>query len=238
MLSTPVAQEAGLEPFGSVPARGVGGTTDAHFYRAPSLSLGPVTIDDPIFVGIDLAFLDQYMGVRVAGVLGYEFLARTVVEFDITGAAIALHDPDTYDERNHAQPRDWRDLILYNRHPCVPASFEGHEGVFNLDTGAAQSHVTFHALATEKLSLLDGRDTTHAQLGGVGGSVPARAGTLEWFELGGHRADNVPASFATRRIGAFADPYLTGTIGGKLLAPFVLVLDYSHERIAFVRRDQ
>ncbi len=232
VLSSPVADEAGFESFGAVTALGVGGSTQAHFYRAPSLSIGPVTIRDPVFVGIDLAFLDQHMGVRVGGVLGYELLARVVAEFDLSGGAIALHDPASY-ARDGAV---WRELLLYQRHPGVVASFDGGEGIFNLDTGAAQASVTFHAPAVDRLDLLKDRATSESRLGGVGGTIPARSGRLEWFELGGRRSEGIPAAFATEAVGAYADAYLTGSVGGALMAPFILVLDYPNRRVAFVER--
>ena len=233
VISTPVAEEAGLEAFGEVMARGVGGSTAAHYYRTRDLVLGPVTLQEPTFVGIDLAFLDGYMGTRVGGVIGYELLLRTVAEFDITGGRVALHDPATYAREDVG----WLELVLYQRHPCVTARFEGHEGVFNLDTGAAQSFVTFHVPAVERLELLGERTTSPAMMGGVGGAVPARSGTIEWVELGGQRMEAVPAIFAVESSGAFADAYLTGTLGGQLMAPYVLVFDYQHRRLGLVERE-
>ncbi len=232
VLSTPVAKEAGFEGFGAVKAMGVGGATDANFYRVPDFSLGRVTIKEPIFVGIDLAFLDQYMGVRIGGVIGYDLLARCVTEFDIKGPRIALFDPAAY-QRGDAK---WQELFLYERHPCVSARFEGHAAVFKLDTGAAQDTVTFHAPAVESFGLLDGRETAETQMGGVGGFVPGRSGKLAWFELGERRTDDLSVIFATQPVGAFADPYTAGNIGGQLMAPFTMVLDYPGRRIAFVEK--
>ncbi len=230
VLSTPVAKEAGFEGFGAVKAMGVGGATDANFYRVPDFTLGRVTIKEPIFVGIDLAFLDQYMGVRIGGIIGYDLLARCITEFDINGPRIALFDPASY-KRDDAK---WQELFLYERHPCVSARFEDHEAVFKLDTGAAQDTVTFHAPAVESLRLLEGRETKETQMGGVGGFVPGQTGKLAWFELGPERTEDLSVTFATQPIGAFADPYTAGNIGGQLMAPFTMVLDYPGRRIAFV----
>lgn len=234
VLSTPVAEEAGFEKFGMVRALGVGGMTNSHFYRVTDLTLGPVTMDEPVFVGIDLEFLDKPMGVRVGGVLGYELLACVVAEFDLTGAQIALHDPAAYTREGAT----WVDLLLYQRHPCVTARFEGHEGVFNLDTGAAQTWVTFHVPAIERYQLLDQRDTTESSMGGVGGAVAARSGVLEWFELGGRRSASVRATFATEAVGAFSESYLAGSIGGQLMAPYLVVFDYPGRRLGLVDRQE
>lgn len=103
----------------------------------------------------------------------------------------------------------WRDLLLHNPHACVQAGFEGREGLFKIDTGAA---------------------------GGVGGQVSTRAGVLERFELGGHEFRALPAGFALEKQGAFADAYVLGIVGGKRIEPFVLVFDYPEQRLGFAPR--
>lgn len=221
-------------PFGEVAARGVGGTVAAHFWRADELSLGPMSVADPIFMGLDLDFLEPYFGVEVGGILGFEFLARCVAELDMVGAAIAIHDPATY---SLSEGGRWEEVLLYSRHPCVRATFEEKEGVFKIDTGAANDTVTMHYQVVRDLDLTQGRDTTASQAGGVGGAVGVRAGQLETFLLGGHQFGAIQASFALEDKGAFSDDYVWGNIGGKLLEPFVLVFDYPQGRLGFVPRD-
>ena len=233
VLSTPVAAELGLESFGELPATGVGGVTKASLCRPQSLTLGPMTMRDPLMVNLDLSFLEQYMGRRIAGLVGYSLLMRSVAHIDMLAPAISLHDPATFDDPTIP----WQRLVIDQRVPHVEAAFEDHAGLFRLDTGAAQMSVSMHAPAVERLNLLAGRETVSAMAGGVGGMVPVKRGSLAWFELGGLRTENVSAEFATQAVGAFADPYSLGNIGGVLLQPFVLVTDYPHNRIAFVRRN-
>ena len=232
-ISTEVTEALAEGPFGEIGARGVGGDVPAHFWRADQLVLGPLTIDDPIFMGLDLAFLERPFGVPVAGILGFEFLARCVAELDMQAGAIALFDPATY-----ALPAGgrWEDVLLYGRHPCVRASFEEREGVFKIDTGAADDTVTLHYQVVHDLDLTAGRDTQASQSGGVGGNVGTRVGQLATFTLGGHEFRALPASFALEDKGAFADDYVWGNIGGKLLEPFRLVFDYPGGRLGFVPR--
>ncbi len=230
-LDSRAAEELGVAKFGSIPAAGVGGHVAATLCRPDTLTLGPVTLEKSMMTILDLAFLDQYMGTKVGGIIGYGLLFRVVAEYDNPGAEISLHDPAKFDGAGLA----WQHLTLYNRHPCVEASFEGHTGLFKLDTGA-QNTVTMHYPAVMALKLLDGRETADAQHGGVGGRAAAKSGTLAWFELGGHRAENVKAIFAAEDKGAFADKHTMGNIGGGLLKPFRLVTDYQNARIAFVER--
>lgn len=232
VLSTSAQEALGLETFGDLPAVGVGGTTRTAFLRPETLTLGCATFERPLMIQLDLAFLTPHMGVEVGGIVGYSVLARTISEVDLARAEISIHDPTTYRRADE----HWADLIVKDRVPCVKASFEGHEGWFRIDTGA-NSSVTIHEPAVRRLGLLEGRETSDTKLGGVGGFVPAKAGVLEWFELGGTRIDGVKADFATEAKGAFAEPRTIGNIGTKLLEPFVLVLDYPHGRMAFVPRE-
>lgn len=232
-ISNHVAKERLDGPFGRIGARGIGGTVPAGFWRAGSLTVGPLTLDAPVFLGLDLGFLSGPFGVEVAGIVGYEFLSRCTVEFDARDSRIRVHDPARY-----ALPEGgrWESAVLYARHPCVGAELEGRQGLYKIDTGAAGDTVTFHFEAVRDLGLLDGRDTRESQAGGVGGQVATRTGPVASFVLGGHAFENFEASFATQPLGAFSDAYVQGNIGGVLLEPFVLVFDYLNERLGFVPR--
>lgn len=255
VLATAAIAQLGLETFGEVPANGIGGRTPSHFCRPASLALGPATLERPLMVGLDLSFLDQHMGRKIGGLVGFGFLARVVVELDLAASSIALHDPATFD----GSALSWQRLVLDQRLPHVDAAFalpplpapaggatdavaatpqaeRVHRGLFRLDTGAAGSTVSMHEPAVRELELLEGLETTDGKVGGVGGFVPIKKGRLAWFELGGVRTAEPKAEFALEPRGAFADPHVLGNIGGALLLPFTLVFDYPHGRIAFVAR--
>lgn len=221
-------------PVGEIGAQGIGGTVPARFWRADELRLGPLTVDDPLFMGLDLAFLEPHFGVPVGGILGFELLARCVAEVDMVASSIALFDPATY---GLPAPGRWEEALLYGRRPCVRASFEGREGVFMIDTGAAQDTVTFHYQVVRDLELTKGRETKPGQAGGVGGTVTTRVGEVASFRLGGHVFQALPASFTLEDKGAFSDDYVWGNIGGKLLEPFRMVFDYPNGRIGFIPRE-
>jgi hypothetical protein len=232
ILSTPVAAEMGIEQFGEVPAHGVGGKTTGAFCRPETVTLGPVTMSKPLMVTLDLSFLDQHMGRRVAGLVGYNLLARVVAKIDMEAPSVSLYEPAGF----KGEGMKWEKLVIDQRIPLVRARFENHEGLFKLDTGAAQKSVSMHAPAVKELKLLEGREATDSQAGGVGGMVKVKKGELAWFELGGKRTERVKAEFAVVETGAFNDPYTLGNIGGVLLKPFVIVTDYRGGRIAFVER--
>lgn len=225
-----VAQELQLPAMGKVLAAGVGDTVTTQFRKAGSLELGPLQLVDQHFVEIDLGSISLLMGETIAGVLGYPLFQAAVIELDAAGPAVAVHAPQAYTLAGG----QWEELRLDGNTSCVRAKFEGdHEGWFRLDTGAGNT-VSFHAPAVVKFKLLDGRATTPTAEGGVGGFSSARAGSLEWFELGGKRFDRINVRFSQAERGAFMDEYLIGNIGQGLLKSFRVVFDCGMGRIALI----
>jgi outer membrane lipoprotein-sorting protein len=234
ILSTKVAKELALEQFGTLPALGVAGTAKSTFARPETLVLGRLSIKNPLVVCFDLSFLDGPMAVPIAGIIGYGTFYRSVIEMDLQAPAVSLFDPKSYDQER--VDGHWQRLYQTSRVSCVEAEFEGHRGIFRLDTGAPGA-VVIHAPAVERFKLLDDRPVQDALTGGVGGMLKTKKGTLKYFELGGTRTENVPALFATQRLGAFDSTETLGNIGHDLVKSFKIVFDYQHQRIAFLKRE-
>lgn len=232
VLSTAAAEAIGAHAVGSTIGIGVGGSVETTVYRVESLTVGPLTLDEPLMIGVDLSPYEPHLGVRLGGIIGYGLLSHAVVTYEIDGPAIKLTNPATH----HLVGARWEDLLLYERTSHVEAEFEGHRGVFLLDTGAANASVRIYAPSTQRLDLLTLRDTTVSQVVGGGGALPARGGKLARFELAGREYRNVDTIFATEMEGVYADPYVSGSVGGRILSDFTLVLDYAKSRIAFVPR--
>ncbi|TAH37373.1 MAG: hypothetical protein EYC70_10405 [Planctomycetota bacterium] len=227
------AEELGTESFGRVQAVGVGGAVQASFHRAGQFQLGPLTMDGPVFVDLDLSFLEPIFGMEIGGIVGFDVLARAVVEVDLNQPRVALHDPRTYE-----LPRgSWQDLLLDQKLPVVRGRFEGdHDGLFRLDTGANDT-LTFMTPAVERLRLLEGRETTRSMHGGVGGMQTLFRGKLQWLEIGGQRLEGLDAGFSESAGGAMHDAYTDANVGHGVLGQFELVFDYFHQRIAFLPRE-
>lgn len=234
VLANSVIKELQLEQFGELPAVGIGGAVKTHFSRPDSLTIGRATLKQPLVIGLDLAFLDIPMGEHIAGIVGYGTFHRCVVEMDMDKNTIALFDPKDYDQ-SRVNNR-WQKLYQTARVSCVEAEFEGHKGIFKLDTGAAGSTVALHAPIVEKLKLLENRETSDSMTGGVGGMLKAKKGKLKYFQIADEKFENVEVTFATASKGAFNSADTMGNIGGDLVKPFKLVFDYQNKRIAFVRR--
>ncbi|MFT7679184.1 MAG: hypothetical protein ACI8QC_003184 [Planctomycetota bacterium] len=228
-----VANSLDLPKFGSVPAIGVSGQITANYRQGTHFELGPLQMQDPLYIELDLAFLEAHFGVKIAGICGYEFFARSVLELDLKENQLAIYDPESYTLADGT----WSELQVINSIPCLTCRFEGdRSGIFKLDLGDA-STISFFTPAVEELNLLEGRKVTPTQTGGVGGSGTASAGTVDWFEVGGHRTNNLPVVFSHTKVGVFSSTYALGNLGSKMLEPFRITFDYRHKRICLQPRE-
>jgi len=218
-----------LKDSGKLDTVGVGATS-ATLLRAESVELGPLTLEDVPMIELDLSFLKEHLGDEISGVIGYGLLSRCVAEIDLAAPSIALHDPAKFEPSRSK----WTPAELDKFIPVVPAKFEGHDGLFTLDTGANDA-VSFHVDAVDQLDLLHDRPTTDAKLGGVGGFIRKKRGRVETFELGGIQEENLDATFEIEAKKG-PDPRIAGNIGVGLLKRAVLTTDYGHDRVAFVPR--
>lgn len=231
VLSPKTQEEFALPEAGDINATGVGGAKTLKMYRAQSFQVGPLKLTDHPAMTTDLSFLKPHLGEEIAGVIGYGVLSQCIVELDIAEGKITLHNPKTFTLAKGS----WEHMKVVERIPSVHATVEGHEGWFRLDTGA-NSTITFHQPAVEEWKLLEDRETKDTSLGGVGGFVKAKKGTVSTLALGGVEHKDLPAEFAIEKRGNFADATHKGNIGAGLLSKYTLFLDYKQERICFVAK--
>lgn len=234
VLHARTARKLELETYGEGQSRGVGGKVKTNWSRPKTISLGRMTIQDPLVYNIELpANLDVASGVPIAGILGQGTFRCCVIELDFVTSQVALFDPKTYEQERGK--KNWQRLYV-SKGLGVEAEFEGHKGIFVL-TGSPGNTVVIHSPAVKKLNLLEGRELNDTSIWGYGGKEAVKSGKLKYFEVGGHRHEDVEATFATSETGALSNQDVIGMIGGELVKPFQLVFDYQNRRIAFVKRD-
>jgi len=228
-----LADSLDMESIGELPAMGFGGLVTVHYRIGESLTLGPMEIERPTFLEIDLSPLREAFGMDIAGILGYDLFMRCLVDLDVTGDSLFLYQPGAWD----LSEVDWQDLIFHRNAPVLSCSFDGgHTALFDLDTGFP-GMVTFNRTYAEQSGLLDELELETFTAGGVGGTVKMQSGQLGWLEIGGHRWEGVPMSVAGESQGVRADEAIAGLIGTGLLPSFKVLIDYPNKRIALVEKE-
>jgi hypothetical protein len=232
VITPQAAARLGLSSIGSSWLGLAAGASASAVREAGAMRLGPLTIERPAFVEMDLSPISA-AGVEIAGILGYDVLRRAIVEIEVAAPRLAILDPAAPPDLGSA----WQPIAIYGNHVYVRARFEGHEGWFRLDTGAPQVPVIFNGPAVADFSLLDGRETTRQSIGVPGGTMEVAMGQVQGLELAGHVFDTLPAIFPTESVGAFADRETLGNLGLECLRPFRVIFDYERKRAAFLKRD-
>lgn len=234
VLHARTARKLNLETYGEEQARAVDGSVKANWSRLKTISMGRMTIHDPLVLNMELpADLDDASGVPIAGIIGQEMFRYCVIEVDYVTSRVALFDPKTYEQERGK--KYWQKLFVL-RGFGVEAEFEGHKGIFLLGIARGNT-VAIPSSVAKKLNLLEGRELKDIFIRGDDGKEAAKKGKLKYFEIGGHRHEDVEAIFTTSETVTLGNPDVSGMIGGELLKPFQIVFDYQNRRIAFVKRD-
>jgi len=229
ILEASAAARLGLTAVGSTAIGSVDGIVRAPVLRAPAIAIGPLTLERPLVVALELAFVQGIFAEPVVGVIGWDLFSRCVAELTLAEETLRIHDPARY---SLPAPAAWRRLVVHTRHPIVTARYENsRQGLFRVDVGAAGgalANVIFHTPTVERERLLDDRDYEDVRVG----AYEVALGPMLWFELDGHRFERPVVAFARDHRGPFADAYIDGNVGVGFLAPFTLVLDTPGRRYA------
>ena len=199
VIDPAAADAAGWPAFGELHVSGVAGAVAARFRRGASLSLGPLTLTDPVYMEMPLSELvsglpDGAPG-PVVGIAGHDVFRAAVVTLPPpppparttsgrrrggggADVSVRLDDPITY-----APPAGgvmWERVVMVANLPHVaarvpiPSSTASAPALLMLDTGAGGVDVMFHARAAVELGLAPPAPTARALRGvGAGGGAGA-----------------------------------------------------------------
>jgi predicted aspartyl protease len=229
-IEADVADDLGLPGLGRTwivtPTGGMG----ASYRRCGALCVGPVTLPEALFVELDLRSISTALGVRLAGIFGFDLFAQTVVR--------VVHEPLVVElfSFGHDYPTEWRDVRFQDRVPALeavlaPGEDAGSSGLVVLDTGSS-APVVLH----ERIALQLGLKPTTARRGvrGVSGAAYFGAHALSWIDVGGERFERVRALVSDSTEGALATPTTLGSVGWGLFAGRELILDWPRRRMAIL----
>jgi hypothetical protein len=227
LITPELARELGLKVEGQAEARGAGDATmEMGFAHIDRLDLGGATVKNQLFTTLALDALYPANGVHMQGMIGYETFRRFVTRIDYGAKTVTLIDPKFFDARDAGTPVK----VAFNGNAViVGGTYDGIAGKFQIDTGA-RSALTLNAPFVAANGLRDkaGKGVDAVDGWGIGG--PSRAHTVRGGILtigGGITIAHPVVGFGTDKAGAFADPAMSGNIGGGILKRFVVTFDYA-----------
>jgi hypothetical protein len=231
--------ELHLQPYGALQTIGGGEqSTGGSYAEHVTTRIGDVELRDQHAGVLELRGLEKLYGMPMAGLLGYDFLSRFVVDIDYAHRQLILYDRahDTSKE-----PGARVHLVMQGEQPYLDGSIRvGDETIkswFILDVGAADT-MTFTTPFIAAHQLLEragdkARNVLHVAAPDVEAYAPTNVrGLVDAITLGSISVPHVPVNFSVAKNGAYTSPAFDGNVGETLLSRFHdVILDYSRSEM-------
>jgi hypothetical protein len=228
VIDPAVARAHKMKVVGKDSVSGVVASITTNFSKGVKFNLGPVTIENSSYMEFDMKPFSDALGIKLAGICGYDFICRAVLDIDPKKATIGVLPPRL---NNLPEGSNWTPFLFHGNIPSLICNFEGDKsGLFSLDTGSG-STVDFFSPCVKKFDLLRDRKVENVMTGGAGGAAESKTGVLDWFQFGPKKFELPIVGFQITTKGGFASPYAEGNIGMGFMAKFRMILDYNASRL-------
>ncbi len=216
-------------------AAALGLENSASFAHLTSIAVGNATVRNQYSVVLPTAAeLGAAEGLKVDGVLGYQFLARFLTTIDYVNGKLTLAMPGSAPPAvsgTAAVP-----FYIDGRTPRISIGVDGVTTSAEVDTGDRgglelsapflAAHGQIAGLARTPPSVVDF---------GPAGPLFARLGRIPSLQIGPFAIANCIASFGYQHAGGSGDPFDPANIGGDVLRRFGLTFDYAREQLLLAR---
>ncbi|HVR45946.1 MAG TPA: aspartyl protease family protein [Candidatus Binatia bacterium] len=236
IVTPDVAAALHAKSVGGVNLSGVGNATEgAAFTRVETIAVGGAQVRNqyllvlPIATGFGVA-----EGMRIDGMLGYQFLSRFLATVDYAGAKLTLAIPPAMPAAlpNAAAIPFFFDGTI----PIIPITIDGVTATAEVDTGNRAAMELLGPFLASHSGIAGLAKTPPAVTGyGVGGPAYSRLGRVPSLQIGPYSLSNVVTSFSVQTQGALADPFTPANIGGAVWRRFDLTFDYLHSRVLLAK---
>lgn len=221
---------------GGLQLQGVGSATEgASFARVGSIAVGNATVRNqyalvlPIATGFGVA-----EGMRIDGMLGYQFLARFLTTIDYANAKLTLAMPSTLAAA--APGAASMQFFFDGTIPRINVNVGDVTVSAEVDTGnRAGLELTAPFLAAHPGIAALAKSAPAVTGFGVGGPSYARLGRIPTLQIGPYQLSNAIALFATSEKGALSDPFNPANLGAAILRRFTITFDYAHQQLLLTK---
>jgi hypothetical protein len=220
------ANRLGLDVQGSIKGYGFGELFDLSFVKVPEYQVGTISFASQKFY-VSQGLTEKSYEPVIAGILGYDFLSRFVVEVDYDRHAVTFHAPESFVYRG---PGATIDAPLKYRTFTLPVVLDGkYASLWSLDLGSY--HSSIHYPFAEKLGLLD-RPGVEIVSQGMSGISYEKNVRFSCLEIDRFRLDQPLISMPMEKgKGATALGEVGGNLGNSTLRQFHLFLNYPEQKI-------
>lgn len=239
ILTADAAKKMGLQTSGQGVITGSGpGSMSSSYTKVGDTALGDAHVRDLPFSVMPFAygFYERGEGREpIAGILGLEIFERFAVTFDYDRGEVQLQPFD------HGQaPATAEGNVLTLRFtddvPLTMAQQDGHNGIFQIDTGNSGYVLTYPQWAERNGIAPRYASGAPMPTGGVGGLFTAHIAHAHTFILGKQPLDDVVTMLTRADAGGAGNPSEAGNIGQDVLSRFNLHFDYRRQQMVLMPR--
>jgi predicted aspartyl protease len=230
LLSSDLAKKLNIKIISTKEGQSADGKISVSLAKVDSLAVGQAKLED-LDVGIvDLSHIGKTIGTKIDGDVGYNFLKHFRITIDYHECEIRFDEPRRIERLGRSSKTEVpmrlasvaKPLLLVDVHANGHGPFQ-----FAIDTGTSTT-----AIAPELAQQLGLVGSPVGPLTTGGAQVNVTAGTLESFQVGRARIDDLVVvvadffSMLSQAVGARLD----GIVGYNFLQNFRVVIDYPGEK--------
>ena len=242
------AEQIGIVRQGRFVVQGMGGLSEAAFARVASIRVGDggdgVSLRDFKVGIIDFGSGHEWiMWRKMAGLIGYDFLSRFVVEIDYDRQIVTFRDPSTF---TYAGKGRALDMQLMSGVPIVHATVgDSCSGDFLVDVG--NYGFDLHGSLVRRCQVVQAvgrRKQVQVVSGGIGDNFVSWLCRLDSLSLGPFGLREPIAGFSLSQRGMVGSQEYAGNIGNSVLERFTVTFDYERRKlylepgVKFAQRDR
>jgi len=236
IVTPEVAAALSAKSSGALRLQGVGSATEgASFARVASIAFGNAVVRNqyalvlPIATGFGVA-----EGMRIDGMVGYQFLARFLTTIDYANSKLTLAMPSTLPAA--APGAAAMQFFLDGTIPRINVNVSDVTVSAEVDTGNRAGLALSSPFLAAHPAIAAFAKTAPGVTGfGVGGASYARLGRIPTLQIGPYQISNSIVLFSSSKEGALADPFNPANIGGALLSRFDCTFDYAHQQLLLAK---
>jgi hypothetical protein len=237
VINTTRLEDLGLKTYAKTTATGGGNSAEYDYAAGATFTLPGVELRNQHVSAIDQTGLEHALGVKLGGILGYDFISRFVVEIDYQNHFITLHDPRKwgYSGAGVMVPVVFDNGIPHANGSIGVAAKPKIPAYFVVDFGAAETAtLTSPFVNSNDLTRLAQTNATVNRPAGLEGQFFAQnnvRGHLQRLTIGSLTVNDVPVNMSVNTKGAYASTNFSGTVGETIYSRYHCYLDYPNYRI-------
>lgn len=217
-----------------VTVAGVSGEQTFAAVELDDLAVGGAHVKHvPVAAG-DLGALGPMLGVKIGGILGYDFLRHFVLAVDYDAARVRFYDPGSFRDPDGVE---FLPAHFDGGHPVVAMDVDSHRGRVVIDLGNTSSLILNGDFVARAKLLEEDRPKMPATLRGAGGPKGIDAYTVRMDAV---RLGSFTIAKPVVVLPASAEPILTchldtiGNAGYGLMSRFTCYFDYPGGRLGLI----